>query len=145
MGPDVVDGENVRVVQGAGGAGFLLEADEMPAIGDLLGEDLDRHLALQAGVTRPVHLTHRPGGEQHHDLVRAESRAGLERHRCTPRCGLLPLGGPTCRLVGTLLIRRTDYRVGGAKYSAVGETFSVTGTIELAPLPLAIDAPWSAP
>src|SRR4029453_3378125 len=84
VGPHVVDGENVRVVQGAGGAGLLLEAAELLAIGDLLEENLDRDLALQAGVTGAVDLTHRPRAEQPHDLVRAESRAGLERHRSTP-------------------------------------------------------------
>ena len=84
VGADVVDGEDVRVVQGAGGAGLLLEAAELLAIGDPLEENLDRDLALQAGVTGAVDLTHRPRAEQPHDLVRAESRAGLERHRYTP-------------------------------------------------------------
>ena len=81
---DIVDGEDVRVVQGAGGARLLLEAAELLAIGDLLGENLDRDFALQAGVTGAVDLTHRPRAEQPHDLIRAESRAGLERHRYTP-------------------------------------------------------------
>ncbi len=81
---DIVDGEDVRVVQGAGGARLLLEAAEMPGIGDLLGEDLDRDVALQARVTGAVDLAHAPRGEQLHDLVRAESRAGLKRHRYTP-------------------------------------------------------------
>ena len=108
MGPHVVDGEDVRVVQGAGGAGLLLEAAELLAIGDLLGENLDRHLALQARVTGAVDLTHRPRAEQPHDLVRAESRACLERHRYTPALRAFSL-------------RRTDLPVGGDKYSRQGD------------------------
>ena len=104
VGPHVVDGENVRVVQGTGGAGLLLEAAELLAIGDLLEENLDRDLALQAGVTGAVDLTHRPRGEQPHDLVRAESRACLERHRFTPA-------------LRAFSFRRTDLPIVGAKYS----------------------------
>ena len=104
---DIVDGEDVRVVQGAGGAGLLLEAAELLGIGDLLGENLDRDLALQAGVTGAVDLTHRPRGEQPHDLVRAESRAGLERHRYTPAASPLSLKGTDCRLVKTRIAAMT--------------------------------------
>ena len=46
---DIVHGEDVWVVQGAGGAGLLFEAAELLAIGDLLAENLDRNLALQRG------------------------------------------------------------------------------------------------
>ena len=79
------------MVQGAGGAGLLLEAAEPLGIGDLAGENLDRDLALQARVTGAVDLAHAPRAEQPHDLVRAESRACLERHRYIPaRRALLP-------------------------------------------------------
>ena len=100
---DIVDGEDVGW-SGRRRRGPLLEAAELLAIGDLLGENLDRDFALQAGVAGAVDLAHPPRAEQPHGLVRAESRAGLERHRCTP--------APR-----TFSFPRTDYRVGGAKYS----------------------------
>ena len=84
VGADIVDSEDVRVVQGAGGAGLLLEPTETVGISGLLGEDLDRDLTLEAGVASPVNLAHAARAEQPHDLVRAESRACLERHRHTP-------------------------------------------------------------
>jgi len=62
----------------------VLEAAETLGIGNLLGEDLDRDLAVQPGVAGAVDLAHAPRAEQPHDLVRAESRACLERHRYTP-------------------------------------------------------------
>jgi hypothetical protein len=72
------------VVQRAGGAGLVLEAAEPLGIGDLLGKNLDRDLALQARVTGAVDLAHAPRAEEPHHLVRAESRACLESHRYTP-------------------------------------------------------------
>jgi len=72
VGANVADGENAGVVQGATGTGLLLEVAGMLAIGDLLGEDLDRDIAAQA-VTGAVDLAARP--EPPHDLVGAESGA----------------------------------------------------------------------
>jgi hypothetical protein len=93
---DIVDGEDVRMVEGAGNPGLLLEAAEPLGIGDFLGENLDRDLALQARVTGAVDLAHAPRSEPPHDLVRAESKACLESHRYTPTPRIRPLGGPTC-------------------------------------------------
>ena len=109
MGADVVDGEDVGVVEGPGGPGLLLEAEETVAIGDLLGEDLDRDLAAEAGVTGAVDLAHSPRAEQPHDLVRTESGACLESHRYTPRAAglsfnedrLAGLVGPSIAGLGT--------------------------------------------
>ena len=44
-------------------------------------EDLDRDRPLEPRVPRLVHLSHPARPERRHDLVRAETRAGGERHR----------------------------------------------------------------
>ena len=50
--------------------GLLFEAAETLGVtGDVLGQDLDRHLAAEAGVASAVDLTHAPGPEQAEDLV----------------------------------------------------------------------------
>jgi hypothetical protein len=43
------------------------------AIGDFLGEDLDRHVTIEAGVTGSVHLTHPSSPKGLEDLVGAEA------------------------------------------------------------------------
>jgi hypothetical protein len=43
--------------------------------GELLRQDLDRHLAAEAGVARPPDLAHAAGAERADDLVAAEARA----------------------------------------------------------------------
>ena len=56
---DVVDGQDVGMIQGRGRAGLLLEA--LAAIGirrDGGGQDLDRDLAPELRVPRPVDLAH---------------------------------------------------------------------------------------
>ena len=61
---DLVDRDDVRVVQGRGGARLLLEAGE-PArvLRKLFGKDLQRHLAAQAQVGGNVNLAHTSGPE----------------------------------------------------------------------------------
>ena len=50
-GPDVVDGDDVGMVQGAGGLGLLHEPALAVGIGDLVGgKDLDRDGALELRV-----------------------------------------------------------------------------------------------
>ena len=63
MPAHVVDGEDVRVIQGGDGVGFLLEAAEVLKVGQLVGEDLDRHLTLEAWVAGAVDLSHPPRPE----------------------------------------------------------------------------------
>jgi hypothetical protein len=75
VGADIVDGEDVGVVEGAGGAGLLLEPAEVVAVGDLRGEDLDGHLAVETGIVGPVDLTHAARAEEPDDLVRTELSA----------------------------------------------------------------------
>jgi hypothetical protein len=43
------------------------------------GQDLDRDLAVQAGVTGTVYLAHSPGAEGRQNLVRTEACSGVER------------------------------------------------------------------
>ena len=43
-----------------------------------LGQDLDRHVALELEIARPVHLAHTTGPERREDFVWAETGAGAE-------------------------------------------------------------------
>ena len=54
---DVMEGADVRVVQGGDGAGFALEPLlQVRVIGDMLGQHLDGNGAVQAGVAGLVDL-----------------------------------------------------------------------------------------
>ena len=78
LGSDVVDGQDVGVIQGAGGDRFLGEAPL--AIGVQrrgVVKDLDRDEALQPGIAAAIHLPHAAGAERADDLVRPESRGQL--------------------------------------------------------------------
>ena len=80
---DIVDGQDVRMVEHARGARFLLEAPQSVRVGgEIAGEDLDGHVALQARVLRAVHLAHAARADGHENFVRTEQRArgkhGLE-------------------------------------------------------------------
>ena len=56
---DVVDGDDVGMVERRGGPRFLLEAPQASGSADTLGgQDLDRHLAPEPRVPRPVDLSH---------------------------------------------------------------------------------------
>src|SRR6476659_7690793 len=55
MGSDVVDRQDVGMRQGRDGPGLPLEASRKLGIaGETLGEDLDRNLARQPRIPRPV-------------------------------------------------------------------------------------------
>ena len=78
----VVDGDDVRVVEDAYGAGLLLEAaDPVGVRGDLAVQDLEGDLAGEAQVLGPVHLAHAALAEEGHDLVGSHARAGCETRR----------------------------------------------------------------
>jgi hypothetical protein len=67
---DVEDGENLRMIEGAGRAGFDLES--APPVGIRLrvrADHLDRDLAPEAGIARAVHLAHASGPERRGDDV----------------------------------------------------------------------------
>src|SRR5205085_11216519 len=55
----VVDGDDVRMVQGAGGPGLLRESLPAPRVGDLLGrQNLHRHRTVEIKIVRPVDDSH---------------------------------------------------------------------------------------
>ena len=67
---ETVDGGDVRVVERREDLGFAPEAREPIGIsGHRLGQDLDRHVALQVGVGGAVDLTHSASAELGEDLV----------------------------------------------------------------------------
>jgi hypothetical protein len=72
----VVDGADVGVVQGRGGAGLTLETRETLGIGGKLpGQHLERHLTAELRIPRPVDLAHAARAERFEDLVPSESVA----------------------------------------------------------------------
>jgi len=78
---DLVNGDDVGVVEGGGGAGLLDEAGAAVRVGEAIGgQDLDRDLAAEAGVAGAVDLAHAPGAEGGEHLVRPEFRPGSEAH-----------------------------------------------------------------
>jgi hypothetical protein len=78
---DIVDGEDVRMVERGGGAGFLLEALEAPRIGrESGGQDFDGDVTPQPGIVRAVDLSHPAGAERGADLIGAEADARREGH-----------------------------------------------------------------
>ena len=73
---DVVDRTDVRMVQRGGRLRLPLEPlERRPARCDLLGEELDRHMAAQAGVLGVVHDAHAPAAELGHDPIVRDGRA----------------------------------------------------------------------
>ena len=79
--PNVVDGEDVRVVERAGGASLLLEACE--ALGvcrELRGQHFDRHVAPDLRVAREIDLAHPALAEQGADFVAAEAGVRGKNH-----------------------------------------------------------------
>ena len=70
---DVMDGQDVGMVQGGSGLGFLLETTQTIAIVAEIGwEDLDRDRAIEASVARAVDLAHSACRERAEDLIRTE-------------------------------------------------------------------------
>ena len=79
--PDVVERADVGVVERRSGAGFALEARlELGGIGERLGEHLDRHLPVEAGVPRAIDLAHAACSERRHDFIRPEFRSRGQGH-----------------------------------------------------------------
>jgi hypothetical protein len=66
------------MIQTAGGARFAAEARQLLAVGSA-AQDLERDIAPQARIRRPVDLTHPARAEQLDDLVRSQLIAGRQR------------------------------------------------------------------
>ena len=78
---DIVDGEDVRVIERRGGAGFLLEAAQTVGItGELGGQHLDRDLATESRVFCQIDLAHSAGAELRDNLIMIEACARGNDH-----------------------------------------------------------------
>src|SRR6266508_3892703 len=78
---DVVNRDDVGVIQGRSRARFLLESAQpvrVPREGRR--QDLDRNLAREPGIPRPVNLSHPSRAKRGEDFVRAETRTGNQGH-----------------------------------------------------------------
>ena len=76
-----VDRHDVRVVERRGGAGLLQQPRAVVRIGGAIGrESLDRDLAVEAQVARPVDLAHAPAAEGGDHHVRSEPGTRRKRH-----------------------------------------------------------------
>ena len=86
LAADVVDADDRGVVDGARGAGLLLEqAQPLGLACGLEVEQLDRDLAAQARVEGAVHLGHAADAERRQQLVRTQPLAGLRQGRAGHR------------------------------------------------------------
>ena len=77
-----VDGRDVRVVERGEHLRLTLEPRETVRVGRERGrEDLDRHLALQLRIRRPIHLPHSAHTNLGGDLIGSEAATGCQRHK----------------------------------------------------------------
>ena len=78
---DVVEGADVGVGEGGDHLRLALEALlDLREDGQVLGQHLDGHRAVQAGVLGPIDLAHAAGAHGLFDLVRAELQSWFQRH-----------------------------------------------------------------
>ena len=88
MIPDVVDGQHVGVIEGAGGARLVLErAHSLVGVRRMRKQELDRHVAPEALVARPPHLAHPARSQPSLDRVGGDPIARLD---APPLAGDLP-------------------------------------------------------
>ena len=74
----VIDRRDVRMVERGQRTRLALESRNGIGVGrNPRRHDLDRHVASEAHITRPVDFPHAAGSEQRDDLVAADPRAGL--------------------------------------------------------------------
>jgi hypothetical protein len=74
-----IDARNVWMVQGREHFRFTLKPrDPIVVSGEQRRQDLDRDLAFEPGVGRPIDLAHAPFADLGGDLVDAETGAGRE-------------------------------------------------------------------
>ena len=74
----VIDGRYIRMVERCQRARLALESRDGIGVGrNARRHNLDRHVASEAHITRPVDFPHAAGPEQRDNLVSADTRAGL--------------------------------------------------------------------
>src|SRR5262245_3266932 len=72
---------DVRVVERRQGLGFALEAGHPVRVHrKRLGQDLDRHIAIQPSIARLVDLSHPARAKSGDNFVRTEARSGDQAH-----------------------------------------------------------------
>jgi len=76
-----VDLRDARVIERGERLRLAREACEsLRIVHERIGQNLDRDVAVQPGVPRPIHLAHPAGAYRRHDLVRAEACASRKSH-----------------------------------------------------------------
>ncbi len=81
VGPEVEDREDVGMRQRRDRQSFALESRQGVWISaERLRQDLDRHIALQLRVPRPVHLSHPAHPDGREDFVGTEACSGWKCH-----------------------------------------------------------------
>jgi hypothetical protein len=79
--PHVEESQDVGVRQRGDRAGLRLEARQRALVGrNVIRKDLDRHVAAEARIPRPVDLPHSTCAERRQDLVGTQSGSGRKRH-----------------------------------------------------------------
>ena len=107
--PDLVNRHDVRMVQRRGRAGLLLEpGDPVPIQGQGLRQNLDRHVAAELRILRPVYLSHPTRTQGRQDLEAAEASAGGECHEKTVTAILAASLVETCSVAVGFPYNRAD-------------------------------------
>src|SRR5215813_4697013 len=71
---DLVNGDDIRMVEGAGGFGLLLESEQsLIVFGALFEQQLERDLSFESRVAGQIDLPHPAGADRRNDLVAVES------------------------------------------------------------------------
>ena len=78
---EAVDGADVRVIQRGERLRFALKRASRSGSATNAREDLDRDVAIELRVARPIDLAHAAGPEGGEDLVRAEAGTGVRARR----------------------------------------------------------------
>jgi hypothetical protein len=73
---DIVNSQDVRMIEAAGGTRFFKEpAAPYPVPGDLRRKDLEGDLAIEPGIPGSIHFTHAAGTQRSKDLVGSDAMA----------------------------------------------------------------------
>ena len=85
---NVVNRADVRVVERRGGARLPAEpGDRLLVLGERLRQELECHLPAEPRVLGPIDLAHATLADLGGDSIRAERRAGVQRHGLAPTSG----------------------------------------------------------
>ncbi len=83
--PDVMDRGDVRMIQNPCRPGLLLETAQAIRVGRERGrQHLDRDLAAQARILRPIHLSHPARADLTEHFIGTKTTSCCDRHECSP-------------------------------------------------------------